>query len=130
VYGERLTRGFVLYIVQITRVNFPNTYNGRERKIAYVEFTDEDAMNAGLEKRAEVPFFFLLFSYDNALTAFSQKLNDGVPEVMRASERESRDYGGYRGGRGRGHHRGGYAHRGLQAAGLARGGGPKTNGDT
>jgi hypothetical protein len=47
-----------LYIVQITRVNFPNPYQGRDRKIAYVEFTDEDAMNAGLEKRAEV---FLLF---------------------------------------------------------------------
>jgi len=61
--------------------------------------------------------------------AFSQKLNDGVPEVTRASERESRDYGGYRGGRGRGHHRGGYAARGLHSAGLTRGGGPKTNGD-
>lgn len=44
-----------LYIVQITRVHFPApTYNGRERKIAYVEFTDEEAMNAGLEKHAEV----------------------------------------------------------------------------
>ncbi|KAF8490950.1 hypothetical protein F5888DRAFT_1637849 [Russula emetica] len=96
----------------ITRVHFPVPYNGRERKIAYVEFTDEDAMNAGLEKHAE-------------------KLNDGVPEVIRASERESRDYGGYRGGRGRGHHHrgGGFAHRGLQSAGLARGGAPKTNGD-
>ncbi|KAI0273103.1 hypothetical protein BGY98DRAFT_1120327 [Russula aff. rugulosa BPL654] len=95
----------------ITRVHFPASYNGRERKIAYVEFTDEDAMNAGLEKHAE-------------------KLNDGVPEVMRSSERESRDYG-YRGGRGRGghHHRGGYAARGLHSAGLTRGGGPKTNGD-
>lgn len=95
----------------ITRVHFPASYDGRERKIAYVEFTDEDAMNAGLEKRAE-------------------KLNDGVPEVSRASDRESRDYGGYRGGRGRGgHHRGRFVNRGLQSAGLARGGGPKTNGD-
>lgn len=60
---------------------------------------------------------------------YTQKLNDGVPEVIRASERESRDYG-YRGGRGRGHHhRGGYAARGLHSAGLTRGGGPKTNGD-
>jgi hypothetical protein len=48
-----------LYIAQITRVHFPIPYNGRERKIAYVEFTDEDAMNAGLEKHAEV---LLLFS--------------------------------------------------------------------
>lgn len=46
-----------MYVVQITRVHFPtSSYNGRERKIAYVEFTDEDAMNAGLEKRAEVFF--------------------------------------------------------------------------
>lgn len=51
-----------LYIVQITRVHFPVSYDGRERKIAYVEFTDEDAMNAGLEKRAEVflSHFFLV----------------------------------------------------------------------
>ena len=39
-------------------------HNARERKIAYVEFSDEDAMNAGLEKHAEVLLFlfFLLFS--------------------------------------------------------------------
>ena len=51
-----------LYIVQITRVHFPVSYDGRERKIAYVEFTDEEAMNAGLEKRAEVllSHFFLV----------------------------------------------------------------------
>jgi hypothetical protein len=47
--------------VQITRVHFPISYNGRERKIAYVEFTDEDGMNAGLEKHAEV--LLLLFSF-------------------------------------------------------------------
>jgi hypothetical protein len=117
-----------LYIVQITRVHFPVSYDGRERKIAYVEFTDEDAMNAGLEKRAEVLFSFFS-SWQSSDRALSQKLNDGVPEVIRASERESRDHG-YR-GRGRGHHRGGrFVHRGLQSAGLAaRGGGPKTNGD-
>ena len=115
--------------MQITRVHFPTPYNGRDRKIAYVEFTDEDAMNAGLEKRAEVLLLFSSWqSFDHA---FSQKLNDGVPEVTRASERESRDFS-YRGGRGRGghHHRGGgYAARNLQNAGLARPGGPKTNGD-
>jgi len=120
-----------LYIVQITRVHFPISYNGRERKIAYVEFTDEDAMNAGLEKHAEVPpSFSPIFSWQCSDRAFSQKLNDGVTEVIRASERESRDYGGYRGGRGRGgHHRGGFAARGLHSVGLTRGGGPKTNGD-
>ena len=46
--------------MQITRVHFPISYSGRERKIVYVEFTDEDAMNAGLEKHAEV---FLLSFY-------------------------------------------------------------------
>lgn len=37
----------------IIRVNFPQSYPGRA-KIAYVEFGDEDAMRAGLEKHAEV----------------------------------------------------------------------------
>jgi hypothetical protein len=110
-------------------VHFPISYDGRERKIVYVEFTDEDAMNAGLEKCAEVLLFLLFFSSQSSDHASSQKLNDGVVEVIRASERESRDHGGYRGGRGRGHHRGRFVNRGLQSAGLARGGGPKTNGD-
>ncbi len=51
-----------LYIVQITRVHFPAAYNGRERNRAYVEFSDEDAMNAGLEKHAEVLLIFFFFS--------------------------------------------------------------------
>jgi hypothetical protein len=95
----------------ILRVFFPSAYN-RERKIAYVDFVDQEAMNAGLEKHAE-------------------KLNDEVPEVVR-SERDSRDHNsGYRGGRGRGNRGGGFARRGFADAGLAaRGGGPKTNGDT
>ncbi|KAI9507196.1 hypothetical protein F5148DRAFT_981701 [Russula earlei] len=97
----------------ITRVNFPGPVSGRERKIAYVEFGDEVAMKAGLEKHAE-------------------KLNDGVPEVVRSDPRSSRDHGGYRGfrGRGRGGPGGGFAARGLSSAGLVRGGAPKTNGDT
>ena len=52
-------------------MHFPASYNGRERKIAYVEFTDEDAMNAGLEKHAEVLPFFLLFPNGNPLTVDS-----------------------------------------------------------
>ncbi|KAI0314960.1 hypothetical protein OF83DRAFT_394789 [Amylostereum chailletii] len=60
----------------ITRVNFPSSFSGRERKIAYVEFGDEDAMKAGLEKHAE-------------------KLNDGVPDVKQADQ--PREHGGYRG---------------------------------
>lgn len=39
---------------QITRVTFPATYAGRQGKIAYVEFGDEDAMKAALEKHDEV----------------------------------------------------------------------------
>ncbi|KAH9011284.1 hypothetical protein EDB85DRAFT_1141981 [Lactarius pseudohatsudake] len=95
----------------ITRVNFPGPVGGRDRKIAYVEFGDEEAMKAGLDKHAE-------------------KLGDGVPEVKRA-DNEQRSYSGFRGGRGgRGGFRGhGFASRGLSAAGLVRGGAPKTNGD-
>ncbi|KAI0051455.1 hypothetical protein FA95DRAFT_1554545 [Auriscalpium vulgare] len=103
----------------ITRVNFPSSYGGRNLKIAYVEFGDEDAMKAGLEKHGET-------------------LNDGTPEVKQA-DREPREYhgGGFRGGRGRGGPRGSaFATRGFMAAGLMRGGGPpsgnaerKANGD-
>lgn len=35
-------------------MTFPNTYGGRNQKIAYVEFGDEEAMKAGLTKHAEV----------------------------------------------------------------------------
>lgn len=47
-----LTSGSVY--LQITRVHFPGPLNGRDRKIAYVEFGDEDAMKAGLEKHKKV----------------------------------------------------------------------------
>lgn len=43
-----------IFTVQITRVNLPPLASGRDRKIAYVEFGDEEAMKAGLEKHAEV----------------------------------------------------------------------------
>jgi len=42
-------------MLQITRVHFPGPlFNGRDRKIAYVEFGDEETMKAGLEKHKEV----------------------------------------------------------------------------
>jgi len=118
--------------LQITRVHFPAPLNGRDRKIAYVEFGDEEAMKAGLEKHAEVcltvfsrPLSCQIIDY-----VFLQKLNDGIPEV-KLSDRDPRDYNPYRGGRGRGGHRGRFPHRDFVAAGLVRGGGaPKTNGDT
>jgi len=98
-------------------VNFPAPINGQDRRIAYVEFGDEEAMKAGLDKHAE-------------------KLGDGIPEVKQSDERHN--FGGHRGGRGgRGGFRGGgfggrggFANRGLSAAGLVRGSGPpKANGD-
>ncbi|KAH6915455.1 Ser/Thr protein phosphatase [Coprinopsis sp. MPI-PUGE-AT-0042] len=101
----------------ITRMNLPPGFPGRA-KLAYVEFGDEEAMKAGLEKHAE-------------------KLNDVVPEVKQAADREST--GGFRGGfggRGRGGRGGGgFAARGLSAAGLTRGhprgpsGDPASRGD-
>jgi hypothetical protein len=50
-----------LCILKITRVHFPGPLNGRDRKIAYVEFGDEEAMKAGLEKHAEVRLVVLSF---------------------------------------------------------------------
>ncbi|KAF9498250.1 hypothetical protein BDN71DRAFT_1443553 [Pleurotus eryngii] len=92
----------------ITRVTIPPPFPGRNQRIAYVEFGDEEAMKAGLEKHAE-------------------KLKDTTPEVKQAQEREAR--GEPHRGRGRG--RGGFAARGLAAAGLTRGGfhGPRSNAD-
>ncbi|EKM75751.1 hypothetical protein AGABI1DRAFT_116217 [Agaricus bisporus var. burnettii JB137-S8] len=88
----------------ITKVNFP-THPGRAR-LAYIEFVDEAGMKAGLEKHAE-------------------KIKDITPEVKQATDRESRE-SNYRGsGRGRGRGgAGGYAARGLSAAGLTSRGGP------
>jgi hypothetical protein len=40
--------------MQIIRVHFPPPRGGEDRKIAYVEFGDEEGMKAGLEKHAEV----------------------------------------------------------------------------
>jgi hypothetical protein len=60
-------------LVQITHVNFPPPYN-RERKIAYVEFVDEEAMNAGMEKHAEVLLdFTLIFCHSDPLTVRSSR---------------------------------------------------------
>ncbi|RXW21172.1 hypothetical protein EST38_g4664 [Candolleomyces aberdarensis] len=92
--------------IQITRVNLPLLFAGRPR-LAYVEFGDEEAMKAGLEKHAA-------------------KLKDTTPEVKQAIDRETRE--SFRGGRGRG--RGlGFAARGLSAAGLTRGGPPGSRGN-
>ncbi|KAI0346940.1 hypothetical protein BDW22DRAFT_1351248 [Trametopsis cervina] len=97
----------------IIRVNYPNNFPGKSGKMAYVEFGDEEAMKAGLEKRAD-------------------KLNDAIPEVKQATDRETRNAeggGGFRGGMfgGRSRGRGGFAARGFAAAGLTRGG--RANGD-
>ncbi|TBU27712.1 hypothetical protein BD309DRAFT_907622 [Dichomitus squalens] len=100
----------------ITRINYPANFAGRNQKMCYVEFGDEEAMKAGLAKNG-------------------QTLNDCTPELKQATDKESRNAdGGGRGGpfagRGRGG-RGGFAARGFASAGLmTRGGGPvRTNGD-
>ena len=93
---------------------------GRPR-LAYVEFGDEEAMKAGLEKHAEVRFSFV-HHIDPPKTICAQKLKDTIPEVKQATDRESRGEAPHRGGpRGRGRGAGGYAARGFAAAGLTRG---------
>lgn len=88
------------------------SFTGRS-KIAYIEFGDEESMKSGLQNHAE-------------------KLKDVVPDVMQATDKESRGDTFGRGSiRGRGG-RGGLAARGLAAAGLSgrRGGfSEKPNGD-
>ncbi|KAG5650091.1 hypothetical protein H0H81_000800 [Sphagnurus paluster] len=97
---------------KIMKIHWPMQHPGRA-KLAYVEFEDEEAMKAGLEKHAE-------------------KMKDTVIEVKQATDRESRGEAPYRGGpggRGRGRGGAGYAARGFAAAGLTRGGGPRGSGD-
>ena len=38
----------------IVKINCPPNFAGKTRGIAYIEFGDEEAMKAGLEKHAEV----------------------------------------------------------------------------
>ena len=45
--------------MQIIRVTYPQNFQGKAFKMAYVEFGDEEAMKAGLEKHAEAsPCYF------------------------------------------------------------------------
>lgn len=85
----------------ITRITYPPTNSGRAQKIIYIEFGDEDAMKAGLERNGE-------------------KLKDGsTPELKQASDNREGAPGGR--GRGRGGRGGGFAQRGFAAAGLTAG---------
>lgn len=52
----------------IVRVTCPPGFPGKQPKIAYVEFGDEEAMKAGLEKHAEVCKQFLLLITGRLLT--------------------------------------------------------------
>jgi predicted phosphodiesterase len=81
----------------ITRISYPSSFAGRNQKIAYVEFGDEDAMRAGLENRAA-------------------KLKETIPDVVQATDRETRQAESQ--GRGRGRGRGSFVARGFAAAGL------------
>ncbi|EJD50739.1 hypothetical protein AURDEDRAFT_111933 [Auricularia subglabra TFB-10046 SS5] len=85
----------------ITKVVMPPAHANRPTRIVYVEFGDEDAMKDGLTKHAE-------------------KIKDMEPRVVVAEDRSDGpgSQGTFRGrGRGRG---GGFAHRGLAAAGLTK----------
>lgn len=41
-------------LLQIIRVSYPQNFAGRNLKMCYVEFGDEDAMKSGLAKQGEV----------------------------------------------------------------------------
>jgi len=93
----------------ITKINYPSNFAGKSQKMAYIEFGDEQTMNAGLEKHLE-------------------KLKDTVPEVKQATDKESRNAESMRGGfTGRGGRGRGFAARGFAAAGLTRP--PRPHGD-
>ncbi|TCD69176.1 hypothetical protein EIP91_008472 [Steccherinum ochraceum] len=85
----------------ITKVTYPMNYAGKALKMAYIEFGDEEAMKAGLEKHAET-------------------LKETIPEVKQATDKESRTADSVFRGAGRGRGRGGFAARGFAAAGLTR----------
>ncbi|KAJ7935396.1 Ser/Thr protein phosphatase [Mycena leptocephala] len=92
----------------ITKITLPPPFAGRPQRLGYIEFGDEEAMRAGLEKHLP-------------------KIKDTVPE----SRGEAPHRGGPgrgRGGRGGGGG-GGYAARGFAAAGLTRGAPPRGGGD-
>ncbi|KAJ7645955.1 Ser/Thr protein phosphatase [Mycena polygramma] len=91
----------------ITKITLPPPFAGRPQRLGYIEFGDEEAMRAGLEKHLP-------------------KIKDTVPEVKQATDRESRGEAPHRGGGGLGRGRGGrggggFAARGFAAAGLTRG---------
>lgn len=73
-------------------------------------------MKAGLEKRAEASLHSLCSVSDIGAHSGQQKFKDTVPEVMQATDRETRE--GH--GRGRGRGRGGFVARGFAAAGLTQ----------
>lgn len=49
-----LLEGVADCLPQITRVNYPSNFAGRNGKMCYVEFGDEEAMKAGLAKNGQV----------------------------------------------------------------------------
>ncbi|KAJ7744682.1 Ser/Thr protein phosphatase [Mycena metata] len=99
----------------ITKITLPPVYAGRPQRLGYIEFGDEEAMRAGLEKHLP-------------------KIKDTVPEVKQATDRPERGDAPHRGGPGRGRGGrgggggGGFASRGFAAAGLTRGA-PRAGGD-
>ncbi|KAF7290062.1 DUF2433 domain-containing protein [Mycena chlorophos] len=106
----------------ITKINLPPPFANRPTRLGYIEFGDEEAMRAGLDKHV-------------------LKIKDVVPEVKQALDKEQRMGGGNQNnaeggapnaggpqnrgggpGRGRGGRGGGgFAARGFAMAGLTRG---------
>ena len=106
--------------------------------MVYVEFGDEEAMKAGLERSGQVCLCPTTPRDPSVRTHdILQKYKDTFPEVKQATDKESRNAengGPFRGGPfGRGRGGRGFAARGFAAAGLTRGGAPgeqkKPNGD-
>ncbi|KAI0075394.1 hypothetical protein K474DRAFT_1646537 [Panus rudis PR-1116 ss-1] len=56
----------------ITKVSYPQNFPGKQQKMAYIEFGDEEAMKAGLTKHAEVCLSLLnLLSAINSLSCLA-----------------------------------------------------------
>lgn len=87
----------------IVRINYPQSFPGRAQKIAYVEFGDEEAMRAGLEKHAEVFTHSLIYHFDTVVDALQTEIKRHDPrgEASDASRRAQRWWAPWRASRTR-----------------------------
>jgi len=95
----------------ITRVNLPAAHAGRPLRVTYVEFGDEPAMRAGLAKEGHG---------EKLLDLMNPRVSIADDRSAAVTGENAATTGSVRGrGRGRGGFGGGFAARGLAAAGLA-----------